>query len=56
MAQTSTGVMRPMMTAMVSGVAQGRGMSRTLLKMPRLALLFERYAASARRSTVGVVV
>ena len=32
------------------------GMSRTLLKMPRLALLFERYAASARRSTVGVVV
>ena len=33
-----------------------RGMSRTLLKMPRLALLVERYAASARRSTVGVVV
>ena len=30
------------------------GMSRTLLKMPRLALLVESYAASARRSTPGV--
>ena len=32
------------------------GMSRTLLKLPRLASLVKSYAASARRSTPGVAV
>ena len=35
---------------------QMEGMSRTLLKLPRLASLVKSYAASARRSTPGVAV
>ena len=38
------------------GVAEAGGMSRTLLKLPRLASLVKSYAASARRSTPGVAV
>ena len=37
-------------------IALEKGMSRTLLKLPRLASLVKSYAASARRSTPGVAV
>ena len=38
------------------GCIKYEGMSRTLLKLPRLASLVKSYAASARRSTPGVAV
>ena len=40
--------------ALLRSPVLAEGMSRTLLKMPRLALLVESYAASARRSTAEV--